>query len=254
MIDHVAVIESESARFAECIAAGDPTAQVPSCPDWDLAELAWHLTEVQHHWASIAEGLLTDTADVPDLARPSHADVHRLFLETSHRLTTALRNRDADDRCWSWHDEGWNIGWVRRRQAHEALIHRVDAELAIGERTAVDEAVAADGVDELMTNYLGDDVPEWATFTPDGTVVDIAIDGGRQYGLALGRFRGTGPESGTDWDFETVVASEPGGVEVAGSAVGLDLWLWGRGGSRDVRCADSDLAERVRAAIADVTQ
>src|SRR3954471_10472729 len=46
-------IRRESARFREVLADCDPAARVPSCPDWDAAELLWHLAGVQLFWAKI---------------------------------------------------------------------------------------------------------------------------------------------------------------------------------------------------------
>ncbi len=43
--------------------------------------------------------------------------------------------------------------WARR-QLHETTIHRVDAELASGSVGEIPPAVAADGIDELLTGFL----------------------------------------------------------------------------------------------------
>ena len=44
-----------------------------------------------------------------------------------------------------WADDK-TVGYIRRRQAHEALIHRLDAELTAGAVTPLDPDLAADGV------------------------------------------------------------------------------------------------------------
>lgn len=252
MIDFVDVIRRESARFSQCIRQGEPTAPVPSCPDWTMADLAWHLTEVQHFWGSIASDLLQDPAGVEPLVRPPDEAVADLFDHRSARLVAAVSRHPADARCWTWDEGGWTIGWVRRRQAHEALIHRVDAELTVGHVTSIAEPLAADGVDELLRVQV-DGVPDWATFIPDDTAATISIDGGADHGLRFGRIRGTGPESGKAYDFDSFLVSEPGGTVVAGSAAALDLWLWGRG-TGGVRCDDDQLLERIRAIVSVATQ
>ncbi|MFP5331192.1 MAG: maleylpyruvate isomerase family mycothiol-dependent enzyme [Acidimicrobiia bacterium] len=253
MIDYVEAIRRESRRFAECIRHGDPEARVPSCPDWNLADLAWHLTEVQHFWGSIATDLLLDGDKVVPLVRPPHAEIADRFDERSAALVAALDRHPPDTRCWSWHDEGWSIGWVRRRQAHEALIHRVDAELAVGNRTDIDVELARDGVDEVLENHVFG-IPDWARFLPGETAVTLSVDGGPQIGLRFGRMIGTGPESGKDYDFETLVPSEPAGSSIAGTAPAVDLWLWGRGSADGLRCDDPDVMARVRAIVADATR
>lgn len=252
MIDFVEAIRRESARFLECVRQGDLTASVPSCPGWTLEDLAWHLSEVQSYWGTIASDLLQDPGGVTAPERPGPEGLADLFEERSARLVEAVSKHPADARCWTWDDAGWTIGWVRRRQGHEALIHRVDAELAIGNLTAVDEKLAADGVHELLFTQV-DGVPDWATFIADGTTATISIDGGEAYGLRFGRIVGTGPESGKDYDFESFLVSEPTGTVIAGPAGAMDLWLWGRGES-GIRCDDKALLQRVRAVVSEATQ
>src|SRR5690606_7413301 len=206
-----------------------------------------------HFWGTIAGDLLTSPADVPGLDRPPDDDLAALFAERSARLVDAVSRHPVAARCWTWDDTGWTIGWVRRRQAHEALIHRVDAELAISHRTDVDEELAADGIDELLYTQV-DGVPEWAAFIPDENTATLSVDGGMTYGLRFGRIVGTGPETGKDYDFDSFLVSEPAGTAViSGSPVALDLWLWGRESS-GVRCDDPDLVDRVRAIVAAATQ
>ena len=49
---YLAHLETESRRFRDVMADCDPGARVPSCPDWDAADLLWHLGgEVQDFWA-----------------------------------------------------------------------------------------------------------------------------------------------------------------------------------------------------------
>lgn len=50
MFDHTAVIAAETDRFAAAIRSADQQAPVPTCPDWTVADLAWHLTEVHAFW------------------------------------------------------------------------------------------------------------------------------------------------------------------------------------------------------------
>lgn len=252
MIDYVNILRSESARFSECAHNGDPQSAVPSCPGWNLADLTWHLVGVQHFWGTIAGDLLLDDAGVVALDRPSDEDLPTLFDTESARLIDAVSLHPAEARCWTWDENGWNVGWVRRRQAHEALIHRIDAELATDHVTAVDEELAADGVHELLFTHI-DGVPEWATFIPDETMATLSVDGGSSYGLRFGRIVGRGPESGKDYDFESFLVSEPAGTVISGTAVALDLWLWGRGNS-GVRCDDEALLARIRSIIAEATQ
>jgi uncharacterized protein (TIGR03083 family) len=68
-LDH---IRRESARFREVLTGCDPDARVPSCPDWDAADLVWHLAGVQLHWAKVVRHRPTtpDDIDEPEATWP----------------------------------------------------------------------------------------------------------------------------------------------------------------------------------------
>jgi len=259
-IDYRAIVAAESARFADTLAGTALDAPVPSCPDWTAADLAWHLAEVQHFWSAIVAGLLDDPDLVPVLAHPADAELVELQRSRASALVGAFERRSPDDACWSWDDDGHTVGWVLRRQTHEAIIHRVDAELtAGGEVTDAAPDVAADTVDELLT-VMVDGVPDWGTFTPDGHTLDLhATDVDRRWRLTFGRFTGTSPNSGTTHDLDAAglaaVDADPADGEVAGNAWSLARWGWGRGdlGALSVT-GDPRLADRLRTVIADGTQ
>ena len=40
--------------------------------------------------------------------------------------------------------------WLARRMAHELAMHRVDADLARGQATGIEPALASDGIDEFL--------------------------------------------------------------------------------------------------------
>jgi uncharacterized protein (TIGR03083 family) len=256
MIDHLAVIERESARFAEATASLDSGGAVPSCPEWDVADLMWHLAEVQYFWGSIVEGLLTDPGGVEDLERPDDDDLADLVEAMSSRLVAAIGARNPDDACWSWHTGGETVGWVRRRQAHEALIHRVDADLAAGNATDVDEILATDGVDEMIRVMLdASDLPEWSEYHDAGTTAVIEVTGrGASWALELGRFTGESPNTGKVYDdpvVKLVSGVDTPSAVITGSGVDLDLWLWGRGPvDRLTVEGDRSVADHIREAAA----
>jgi len=265
-MDALASIARDSALFLDAVRAAPPGARVPACPEWGVADLTYHLAEVQAFWGAVvgpAEGKGLDADDVAPLARPADdAALPTLAATATARLLAALAGRDPSEPCWSWHDAGRTVGWVARRQAHEALVHRVDAEQAAGrDVTGADPEVAADGVDEVLRVML-DGVPSWGTFTPDGSTVSVAVDGPgetpRSWGLAFGRLTGTGPESGTAYDLDSAqLVDLPGSTttQVSGPAWGLDLWLWGRG-ERDGLAVHGDpaLADRLRRVAAQETR
>jgi hypothetical protein len=146
-----------------------------------------------------------------------------------------------------------------RRQAHEALIHRVDAQLVAGLEVArPDVALAADGIDELVNVFLGG-LPAWASFEPDGEqrIALQTTDTGDRWTLEFGRFSGTSPNSGRSYDEPD--ARPIDAVEVAATVIGpawaIDLWMWGRAGVDALECTGaSDLPARLRQIMTSSTQ
>ena len=259
MVDFTAAIRENSALLHELVSGTAMEAPVPSCPGWTVADLTWHIAEVQHSWASIVEDLLEDPESGPKLERPSDAALPGLLVSQSARLVSALSHRRDDEKCWSWHDRGHSVGWVRRRQAHEALIHRVDAQLAVGELPVVDPLLGADGVDEVLTYMIDiDDLPDWARYELDGTTARIDLGEAKSWSMTLGRFVGKSPNSGNTYDFpalQLVPALERPTAVLRGSGPDLDLWLWGRGPLDPIEVeGPPEVAATIRAAAADATQ
>ncbi len=266
MLDFVQWTAAESERFQQAATAiadsggGSPltSVAVPSCPDWKAADLIWHLAEVQYFWASIVEGNLASPAAVEEAVRPSDNGLLRFSADQAARLVEQLAGHGAGEPCWSWHDDGHSVGWVRRRQAHEALIHRVDAELALetispGSRTEVNEELATDGIDEILAVMLdASKLPDWAAFEPDGATARIEVPD-RSWSVRLGQFSGTDPDSRSHDEPALVLlpadqqlSGEPHAV-VRGPASEIDLWLWRRAPLVEATVdGDRAVAERLR--------
>jgi uncharacterized protein (TIGR03083 family) len=233
--DYLAHLARESARFSAALRAAPASARVPTCPDWEATDLWRHLARVQWFWGTIVEEGLTSGTEIDRLeAFDSDAvdDVPAWFDEVSARLHRVLAAADPAATAWTWADEQ-TVGFIRRRQAHEALIHRVDAELTAGERTALPADLRADGVDEVLRVMKSYTAP-WATVTaaPGATLRLRGTDTGHTWLVSVGRFVGTDPE-GTAYDEATIEVAEhadgrPTAAEISGVAADLDCWLWNR--------------------------
>ncbi|WP_229856787.1 maleylpyruvate isomerase family mycothiol-dependent enzyme [Nocardioides flavus (ex Wang et al. 2016)] len=253
---YLAHLRAESARFREVLADCDPTARVPSCPDWDAAALLWHLAIVQRHWAQT----LAARPEKPDVTEPTrpeaYADLLAAFDVWSADLAGAFEGVDPSEAAWNWSDDH-TVGFILRRQAHEALIHRVDAELTAGLASDLDPLLATDGVDEVLGVMYGA-CPPWGVWEPGEGVVRVdTTDTGEQVWVRLGTFSGTSPDSGTTYtdeaDLHVVPAPEEDvepDVVVDGPAAALDLWLWRRGDDSEVSVAgDPETYARFRAVV-----
>jgi len=191
-LDYVAHLGRESARFAQAIAIAPPGAPVPPCPEWTADDLLWHLAWVQWWWATIVRDGLTGPEArrlVPE--RPSsRPGLLEFYQRASLELQQILGAASPDAPAWTWSDDH-TVGFIRRKQAHEALIHRIDAEVTAGNRTPMDPRLSADGVDEVLrVMYSG--VPEWGSFAGDESKALRlqATDTGDSWLITLGRFTG----------------------------------------------------------------
>lgn len=257
-LDYLAHLVRDSSRFAAAIALAPPDVPVPSCPDWNADDLLWHLGKVQWFWGAVVrEGLTGDQADELAPPRPERRDGLLAFYDRSSReLAEALAAAAPDSPAWTWSDDDRTAGFIRRRQAHEALIHRVDAELTAGQRTPLDPGLSADGVAEALSVMYGG-VPDWGKFTPSGagTVRLRAVDTGHTWLVTLGRFTETDPD-GTSHDQPAIhlAGDEPGiraSAEISGTAGDLDCWLWHRTPLTPVdRAGDPEALSQFDAAIA----
>jgi uncharacterized protein (TIGR03083 family) len=245
-LDYLAHLARDSARFVGVLRQTPAEARVPTCPDWDADDLLWHLAEVQWFWGTIVGRGLTNHSDVESLdngGRPGDRDgLLALFGRASADLHHHLSTTSPDTPAWTWSDEQ-SVGFIRRRQAHEALIHRLDAELTAGDRTPMDADLSTDGVDEVLRVMYGG-APPWGLFTPDpmGTVRVHATDTDRSWLLTLGRFTGTDEDRTAVDELDLrVTGSTDGGsgggatdtddtaaATVSGAAADLDCWLWHR--------------------------
>ncbi len=246
-IDYDQHLRDESDRFLRAIQAADTAQPVPTCPGWTTADLLWHLAEVQHFWVDIVANRLQRPSDAARPERPeSFAELEGFFTDSHRRLMDALVSTGDEVAVWTWYEPNRTVGFVRRRQVHEALIHRLDAEVTAGrEPSPTDAELAADGVDEaLVCMFSG--APGWARTSGDGPVGRLrATDTNREWLVQLGRFEGTSPDTGTGYTDEpmlTIVASGDSALadhvhhtdhndpsfDISATASDLMAWIWNR--------------------------
>lgn len=249
-------LQRESRRFRTVLAETDPAAPVPTCSDWDAVDLLWHLGEVQRFWSMIISDRPASPDDHAAPERPASQPELLAFFDTwSNTLVDTLAAADPAEPAWSWSSDQ-TVAFSYRRQAHEALIHRVDAELTAGvEPSPLDQLLATDGVDEALAVMFGGQ-PTWGTFMPAGWTVRVdLIDTGVRTWTELGRFRGTDPDDGARYDEPGLrVIADPGDADpdavVEGRAGVMDAWLWGRRDPEGIDLSGSPAAlEEFRAVV-----
>jgi len=247
--DHLATIRAQDAAFAEDAAATGPAAPVPTCPRWTTADLARHQGSV-HRWATAhTQGLKGSRPDqvAKEAGRnaPARFDARlRWLVDGADALVDALSAAPRELRALRFLSDAppARAFWARR-QAHETTIHRVDAAAArLGSPPKpgdldLDPALAADGLDELLTGFLPRkgsrlrrDEPARVlvapTDRPQRWTVRISVE-------APATVRTDTPEPE---------------VLLSGTAAGLYLGLWNRGDSFSVT-GDETLAQLWRAKV-----
>ena len=214
---YIAATEREGAAVSAVAATADLDVPVPSCPRWSLQKLVGHLGWV-YNWVSehieqrSATMLNRDAVPRP----PQGKDVTEWYAGAHARVLAALRDIDPAEEIWGW--AGINTGaFWHRRLAHESLIHRWDAENAVGEPGPLDSDLAADGVDELVDVVLPVQVGLTKDPLPVGSLHLHRTDGDGEWLCRIEEGRLVA---------ERVHAR--GDVAVRGSGEELDLLLWER--------------------------
>jgi uncharacterized protein (TIGR03083 family) len=207
---YLAHLEREGERLVELGDGADLSARVPSCPDWDLAGLLDHVGAVfRHKTAVLRHGRRPEehewASEEPDVVGRLHTALHDLVGE--------LQQRDPQAPTWTWYSADQTVGFWYRRMAQEAAVHRVDAELALGERGPLDDALAIDGIDEFAHAFL----EEWSEPEPAASGRTVLLRAGPQaWRLTLGKERIT-----------TEDGDGPADLTVLGDPADLLLWVWG---------------------------
>jgi uncharacterized protein (TIGR03083 family) len=149
-LDYPAAVRRDGLGLADAAEAAGPATPVPGCPGWDVAELVWHLTEVQYFWADIVALRLQDPEAVARLERPEGfpALLARCRSGVEH-LASTLAATDPATPVWTWARRK-DAGFVIRHQAQEAAVHRWDAEQAAGRAFSIEPDLAADSIDEFL--------------------------------------------------------------------------------------------------------
>ncbi len=147
-----AEIRSSARTLADIVWTENPDLPIPTCPDWSLRKLASHLGRV-HRWA--AEIVSTRAAQripfdaVPDSQYPAERAAQAEWLTAgADRMISAVAEARLAE-VWAFGSMAPATFWARR-QAHETMVHRVDAEIAVGRAVVLDAALAADGIDEWL--------------------------------------------------------------------------------------------------------
>lgn len=235
---------AEVGRFVSLLSTADPATPVPTCPGLDLAALAGHVGATHRCVTAMVTAGTTDELPYRPSREAIPVDVAALLswlAEGAEKLVFALAATPPERPVWAWGPDP-HARFRSRRMLHEAVVHHVDAALALGRPVTIATPVAEDGVDEFLTDlpHAGW-VPGVAAVDGDGqTSALAAVDTGAVWRIRLDSakpfWRRVEDTAGAD-----VVASAP--------VAALYLFVWGRIPARDIT-GDAGLLARWTAASA----
>jgi uncharacterized protein (TIGR03083 family) len=152
---HCAEIVTQTSLLSGHLDGADLTVPVPTCPGWNVSQLARHV-DGGHRWAReiVATRASEPPSDVAlrDLSGATDDDPHILrasLTEAATALTATLTEAGPDAQMWCPVDGGGSAFYARRF-AYETAMHRADAAFALGVKFVLDPEVAADAVGEWM--------------------------------------------------------------------------------------------------------
>lgn len=224
-VDHRAATAVETARLVAALKDADLTTPVPSCPDWTLADLVKHTGSVQRWFSSLLHARIQEPPRKRevDLRLPDRHEGYADWLAESATVAAqAFAATDPNLPMWAWGVDQHARFWARR-MLFETLLHRVDADLALGRRPTIDRPLAVDGIDEFLVNL------PFATFFapgvaklrgPDKAIRFQATDGDDDWLVRL-------------WSDGFGLDASPGATDTAdatvqGTAADLLLLVYGR--------------------------
>ncbi|MCX4587242.1 maleylpyruvate isomerase family mycothiol-dependent enzyme [Streptomyces sp. NBC_01481] len=161
---HREAVAAQTARFVTVVKGADLATPVPSCPGWTLRDLVRHAGSVQRWFSVLLRQLVQEPPRSRDVELRLPADEGGFadwLTASAAEAAAAFAVTDPGAPMWVWGADHHARFW-ERRMLFETLVHRVDAELALGLRPAIDRDLAADGVDEFLVN-----LPFATPFAPD---------------------------------------------------------------------------------------
>ena len=227
--EHIEAVERETSAFTRTLMRGDADAQVPSCPEWTLRDLAKHVGGVQGFWTHVlAEGTGRPKPAFDDEPGPSAG---LWLVQIGGFLVNELKAASADTKVWTWNPADQSAAFAARRMAHETAVHRFDAQMAIGKPEPIEPALAADGIEEIFV--MVDAWPE--SGRGEGQTLHLHSAEGDEWliamnpdGLDIKREHAKGDLAlrGAVSDLELVLYDRPpiGDVERLGDESVLDAW------------------------------
>ena len=203
--EHVEALERETAAFAKALMRADADAQVPTCPEWTVRDLAKHHGTGMGFWTHVlCEGTGRPKPEIQEEPGPAPA---LWFTQIAGFLIAELKATSPDTEVWTWSPDDHSARFAARRITHETAVHRYDAQTAAGKTEPIDASLAADGIEEIFE------------MAGNFAMVDNWIEAGRGTGQTLHLHS----DEGDEW----LIAMNPDGLDVRREHAKGDLAIRG---------------------------
>lgn len=217
----IAALLADSAALADAARLG-LDARVPSCPDWNVAELVEHTGRVHRTMTRRVRDRETARNPAATVPLPERSDLIPWFETGVQTLADVLVAAPPDAEVWNWSVTPKLASFWWRRMAQETAVHRWDGQSAHGQQQPVDPDVAVDGIDEFLDVFLPTDLAERPDTELGGTVALRCTDRAASWLVTV-----TGGKLVARRGEEPTTADVPLAT-VAGTASDLLLLLWRR--------------------------
>jgi uncharacterized protein (TIGR03083 family) len=162
--------------------AADLSVRIQHCGDWTLHDLAEHLGR-SGEWATVA---VTERRGDHTAGRAprERAELVTWFNDAAGALLRAL-DQDPATPAWTFRPPH-TVGFWQRRRCHEAIVHRWDAENALGLVQPIDPAFADDGVAEVFDTMALRQIDRGRARAPEQAIRLQATDTGSSWTYGAG--------------------------------------------------------------------
>ncbi|MHB1139572.1 MAG: maleylpyruvate isomerase family mycothiol-dependent enzyme [Microthrixaceae bacterium] len=150
--EYLDAARTDLAAMRLAVASGPLDTRVPTCPDFDVDDLARHVAAFCIRWTEVVrDGRTAAFRPIePDEVPLDPGQRAEWLGAIGDELLDLLAATPPELERWSWYPLDRTAGFIARRVAHELCLHRVDLQLARGVAGPIDPELAADGIEEVF--------------------------------------------------------------------------------------------------------
>src|SRR5258705_1466352 len=103
--EFLVALERDSAAFVDACEVAGLSVTVPSCQDWTVADLLWHLTEVFTFWGTMVSEHRTTWEGYEGPTRPVDEGLAAKYRHVRTELLQTMSEVDPAMSMWTWSND-----------------------------------------------------------------------------------------------------------------------------------------------------